>query len=123
MAEPKKTSVLILSRQCPYDGTLAQSAVDFSLAAAAFEQPVSLLLMGNGVLQLLNGQDTQGSSQKNIGKRLSSLPLYGIEKVYVDATSMARYDLQAEDLLLPVEILSDASLTALFSDHDHVVSF
>ncbi|MDX1735029.1 MAG: sulfurtransferase complex subunit TusC, partial [Halioglobus sp.] len=84
---------LLVIRHSPYGGSLARSAVDTALAAAAFDQPVTLLFMGDGVLQLLPGQDSKAAGMKNIGRQLASLPLYDIDKVYLDSDAAARYRL------------------------------
>ena len=68
-------------RHSPYGSSLARASLDVALAAAAFEQPVKLLFMGDGVLQLLPEQDSRAIGQKNIGRLLSSLPLYDIDMV------------------------------------------
>ena len=66
--EPKQ--LLVVVRHSPYGSSLARASLDVALAAAAFEQPVKLLFMGDGVLQLLPGQDSQAIGQKNIGRLL-----------------------------------------------------
>lgn len=116
-------STLIISRSAPYSSTLAQSALDYALAAAAFEQPVNLLFLGEGVLQLIKGQETAGPGQKNLGKRLSSLPLYGVEKVYVDEDALVDHDLGPDQLVLPVEPIKSEDIQSLMASHDQVASF
>jgi len=123
VADKEKRSTLIISRSSPYGSTLAQSALDYALAAAAFEQPLKLLFMADGVLQLLPGQETADSHQKNLGKRLSSLPLYGVDSVYADSQSLSRYGLRTGQLLVPTQAVDAEGIRSLLREHDQVVSF
>ena len=123
MAEaPAKKRYLVLMRRSPYGGSLARASVDLALALGAFEQDFDLLFMGDGVLQLLNSQDSGQIGQKNVGKALSSLPLVDIESVYVEAAALARHGLHESDLILPVHALDAAAVKALLNDCDHLVS-
>ncbi len=51
------SKLLVAVRHAPYGGSLAKTAIDTALAAAAFEQDVSVLFLGAGVLNLVPGQD------------------------------------------------------------------
>lgn len=116
----KKRNVIVL-RQSPYGGSLARASVDLALAMGAFEQNYDLLFMGAGVLQLIQQQDSEQIGVKNISRILSSLPLYDLESVYVDAKSLQRYGLSESDLVLPVILLKDAELASFLSDSDHLI--
>ena len=120
MAEQK--TLLVLVRQPPYGSSLARAAVDAALAATAFDQPVSLLFLDQGVLQLLPEQDTEALGIKNLGKLLGSLPLYDIDKVYVDGAALQRFGLKSDQLAIPTVLLDDAGLRALINANDHLLS-
>lgn len=117
---PRKSVVVI--RQSPYGSSLARAAVDLSLAMGAFEQHFDLLFMGAGVLQLLPDQDSAGIGLKSIGKVLSSLPLYDVERVYVDADALLRHGINADQLVLPVQALDTLALQELLNSADQLVS-
>ena len=110
-------------RQSPYGSSLARASLDTALAAAALEQPVSLLFMGDGVLQLIPGQQSEAIGVKNIGRLLASLPLYDIESVYIDAGAAARYQLDTSNLVLPVRPVDPAAIRVLINHCDHVIGF
>lgn len=120
--ESRKT-LLVVVRQPPYGSSLARASLDTALAGAALEQPVSLLFMGDGVLQLLPDQQSEAIGVKNIGRLLGSLPLYDIESVYIDAGAAARYQLETSDLVLPVTPMDPAAMRGLINDCDHVIGF
>jgi len=100
----EKKSILIVLRHSPYGSSLAKASMDVALATAAFSQIVDLLFLGDGVLQLQPDQDSQRLGLKNIGRQLSSLPLYDINCVYVDAEAAARYNMDLSRA--PIDTLS-----------------
>ena len=123
MAATLGKSVLIVLRHSPYGSSLAGASLDVALATAAFEQPVDVLCLGDGVLQLQAGQDSQALGLRNKGKLLASLPLYGIERVYVDAEAATRYRLDLAAAPLQAEALDPAQIHQLMVAYDHLLGF
>lgn len=123
MAGAEKKSVLMVIRHSPYGSSLAGAALDAALASAAFEQPVDLLFLGDGVLQLQTNQDSQAQGVRNKGKVLASLPLYDIERVYVDAEAAGRYNLDISAAPLDAEALEPAGMRQLMVAYDHLLGF
>lgn len=119
---PKK-NFLIVCRRPPYGSSFAREALDVAMATAAFDQPVAMLFLGDGVLQLSAGQHSDGIGQKAHDKQLSALPLYDIETLYVDAEALQTRQLNAADLILPVQVLDADKIAALFDSHDVVLGF
>jgi tRNA 2-thiouridine synthesizing protein C len=115
--------VLLITRRPPYGSSLARSALDAALAAAAFERAPTLLFLGDGVLQLLGGQDASAIGTRTHRRVLDSLPLYDIEELYVDATGLDRFGLTVDDLPAGAEPVDDAAICALIASHDHLLSF
>lgn len=116
-------SLLVVIRHPPYGSSLARAALDVALAAAAFERNISLLFLGDGVLQLLPGQDGRAVGLKNLGAALGSLPLYGIEQVYVDAEAAGRYGLDLAAAPVRSRPLDGEALRQLLASHDHLLGF
>jgi len=106
----------------PYGNSLARAGLDAALAIAAFDQPVEIVFTGDGVLNLITDQQSDTLGVKNIGKLLSSLPLYDIECVHADSESLQYYGLDATRLVVPVRALDRAQLHALLSRAGHLVS-
>jgi len=123
MADTGKKSVLMILRHSPYGSSLAGASLDAALASAAFEQPVDLLFLGDGVLQLHAGQDSAAQGVRNKAKVLASLPLYDIERVYVDAEAAARYQLDLSEAPLPTESLDPNGMRRLMAAYDHLLGF
>ncbi len=119
----RSNSLLCIVRHSPYGSSLGRAALDTALAAAAFDQPVSLLFLGDGVLQLLPGQDAAALGRKNIGRLLGSLPLYDIDRVFVDAAAARRYGLDPDSAPVPVTVVDGAAIRELMAGSDHLLGF
>ncbi|MFT4518843.1 MAG: tRNA 2-thiouridine synthesizing protein C [Halioglobus sp.] len=122
MAEQKSHTTLIILRHSPYGSSLAKAGVDAALAAGALEQPVELLFLGDGVLQLIAKQNAHILGAKDIARQLSSLPLFDIATVYVDAQSIDRYQLDLSLSPVPAKALGNDELHTFISRFDHVLS-
>lgn len=116
-----KKRILIVLRHSPYGSSLAKAAVDVALATAAFEQRVDLLFAGDGVLQLMRDQDSRSAGKKSIGRQLASLPLYDIERVYVDAEAADRYNLDTASAPVEAQLLSPTEMQQLLVAYDHLM--
>ena len=115
-------SLLLICRQAPWAGMAAREALDMALAGGAFDLPVSLLFLGDGVLQLVSGQQPSCLQQKDLGANLQALPLFGVEALYVARADLDRRGLGTEHLSLPVTPVEDADLAALLNRHDLVIT-
>jgi tRNA 2-thiouridine synthesizing protein C len=118
-----KKTMLIVLRHSPYGSSLAKASLDVALATAAFGQVVDLLFLGDGVLQLLPGRDSHRLGIKNIGRQLSSLPLYDINCVYVDAEAVARYNMDLSKAPVDTRALDPRELHQLMVGYDHLLGF
>ena len=116
-------SALVVIRHAPYGGSLARAGVDTALAAAAFEQAVTLLFLGDGVLNLLPQQDARAVGSRNLERLLASLPLYDIDTVYADAASLARHGIAAETLPDFARSMDAEGVRELLARSDHLLGF
>lgn len=116
-------SFLIVCRTPPYGTSRARDALDMALAMAAFDQQVALLFLGDGVLQLIDTQGGSAIGQKTHDKQLSALPLYDVDALYADAHALRERGIDGADLALPVQMLGDAEIAALYATHAVVLGF
>ncbi|MEP1471742.1 MAG: sulfurtransferase complex subunit TusC [Halieaceae bacterium] len=123
MSETIKNTTLLIFRQPPYTSSLSRSGLDTALAAGAFEQPVSLLFLSEGLLQLLPQQDSSGLGKRNHGKVLTSLPLYDLETLWVDAESLDELGFGLSDLPEGARLADRKLIEEMLASHDHVVAF
>ena len=118
-----KKSFLFICRRAPYGNSLAREALDVALTAATFDQTVSMLFTGDGVLQLVASQNPAAIGQKALDKQLAALPLYDVNTLYVDANSLSARGIETSQLKLPVQLLNAEQIAAKIAAHDVVMGF
>jgi tRNA 2-thiouridine synthesizing protein C len=123
VAAGDKLRTLIVLRRTPYGSSLAKASIDVAFASAAFEQPVDLLFLGDGVLQLYPNQDGHALGIKTLGRHLAALPLYGISSVYVDCEAVARYKLDLSSAPVDSIALDADGVRQLMQRYDHLLGF
>ncbi|HSX20225.1 MAG TPA: sulfurtransferase complex subunit TusC [Gammaproteobacteria bacterium] len=111
---------LLIMQQNPYANSLALEGLEFAMALSSFNQTVTLLFKGDGVLQLLAKQDPEKMVCKDFSKIYSGLSVFGIEDVYIDQNSMRNYD--PNDLFLVPKIVDEHQIVNLIKDHDIVLT-
>lgn len=80
-------SLVIVFTQPPSASSANQEALDLALAAASFDQDVTLVFEGDAAYQLLNTQEPGLVGRKNLLKMMKALPLYGINTLHVFGSS------------------------------------
>jgi tRNA 2-thiouridine synthesizing protein C len=114
---------LYVNRKAPYGTIYALESLEVVLIAAAFEQDVSMVFLDDGVYQLKKGQETKGVGMKNFSPTYRALEGYDVEKLYVEAESLAERGLTEQDLLVPVEVLDRQAMAELMNEQDVILSF
>ena len=114
---------LIICRRAPYDSSVSGLAVQLAMAAAAFDQPLALLFIGDGVLQLLPGQQPGEIGEKSIEKHISALTLYDIDQFYVDEASLRERGMSIDNLAARPKPLNAGELPGFCADYDVVFNF
>ncbi len=115
-------SLLIISRQAPGAGLGAREALDIALAGGAFDLPLGMLFLDDGVFQLLERQQPAQLEQKSLAANLQALPLFGVEHLYACAASLDARGVPQDALALPVETLDAPGLRALLARFDQVMT-
>lgn len=115
-------SMLIITRQAPWAGPSAREALDIVLAGGAFELPLALLFLDDGVFQLAPEQQAARLQQKDLTANLQALPMFGVDSLFAAKRSLSERGLDEATLSLQVEVLDDADLSALINRYDHVIT-
>ncbi len=115
-------SLLIISRQAPWSGPGPREALDIALAGGAFDLPLGMLFLDDGVLQLLPGQAPAQVQQKDLTANLQALPMFGVDELFVAASSLRERGLAAAALSLEAHVLEDDALAALVDRFDQVIT-
>ena len=115
-------SMLIIARQSPWSGPSAREALDIVLAGGAFDLPVGLLFLDDGVFQLVADQAAARLQQKDLTANLQALPMFGIESLYAASFSLKERGLEEANLSLPVEVVDANDIGTLINRYDHVIT-
>ena len=116
-------SLLIISRQAPWSGPNAREALDIVLAGGAFDLPIGLLFLDDGVFQLAAKQDAKALQQKDLSANLQALPMFGVEALFVCADSAAERGLAPSAFSLEeAQALTAQDITALIDRYDQVIT-
>ena len=114
---------MFVNRKAPYGTIYALESLEVVLITATFDQDVSLVFIDDGVYELIKNQATQDIGIKNHSKTYRALEGYDVEKLYVERESLDERGLGEDDLLVDVEVLSRAEMSALMAEQDVVLSF
>jgi tRNA 2-thiouridine synthesizing protein C len=110
--------ILFLISHAPRRGALSAEVLDELLIAAAFEQKVSVLFVGDGAFQLVEGGDPASGSVR--GYR--ALPTYDVDDVFVERAALKPRGLQAARFVIEARMLAGSAIRRLLAAQDVVVS-
>lgn len=116
---PRKT-ITFIARSTPYGSGLAKACLDMVLSAAVFEQQINLVFMDDGVWQLQPNQAPQGIDAKDLSAALSALPLYEVNNIFVESTSLSGRGLDPAALAIAAKPCSALQIAALIREADVV---
>jgi|GEM_PF-289070 len=122
-SDSSRKKVLVILSSSPYGSSRLRSGIDYCLAAAAFEQNINLLLLGNAGYLLIADQKTKRIHQKNLAKMVSAFPLYGISRLFIDKTAARALHQKADQAIIPSITLNDAEIKQLISESNTVLTF
>jgi tRNA 2-thiouridine synthesizing protein C len=115
--------LLIISRQSPWSGPSAREALDIVLAGGAFDLPIGLLFLDDGVFQLAANQDARALQQKDLSANLQALPMFGVEDLFVCGDSAAERGLDPRALSLEeAQVLTAGEISALIDRYHQVIT-
>lgn len=112
--------LLFLLRRPPAQGVLAREAFDMVQMAGAFDQPVSLLFLDDGVWQLFT-PDNVSAITDGFGPLLDSLAMLGVDDYWVEEESLSCRGLSHAPPRLPAKTLARADFAAFLARYDRVL--
>lgn len=122
MTAAKSPEFLFICRHSAWTSQ-ASACLETVLTAGVFEQDAALILEGDGILQLLPGQDGSVLQQKTLANQLPALELYGITRVYVEYAAAKERGLNLDDFILPAVPLQPGQLKDMIANSRHVLVF
>ena len=128
---------LFVNRKAPYGTVYALESLEVVLISAAFEQNVSLAFLDDGVYQITKGQNSKGIGMKNFSPTYRALGDYDINKLYVEAESLAERGLTVDDLMAltyedadddddeksSIIVVNRSEMAAMMAEQDVILSF
>lgn len=116
-------SLLVISRQAPWTGPNAREALDIVLAGGAFDLPVGMLFMDDGVFQLMPEQNASSVQQKDLCANLQALSLFGVDDLFACCDSLAdRGILPAALSASALKVLTPDQLSVIIDRYDQVIT-
>lgn len=119
---PEAKSLLFVLTSAPHGRVNAQEGLDALLMGSAFAD-CSALFLGDGILQLIAGQDTTRSNQKNFSRTFGALSDYGVDKIFCSETQLDDFGLDISDLVIEVTPLSNKQVRSLLSADNVILNF
>ncbi|PJC85741.1 sulfurtransferase complex subunit TusC [Vibrio sp. HA2012] len=117
------SKIAFVFRSHPHSTACGREGLDALLAASAYSEELQVFFLGNGVTQLISGQDTTGIYSRDYLPAFRLMELYDIENVLICQSSMQEYGLSPDDLLIQGVILPRAEIGARLSECHKVITF
>ena len=114
---------LYVNRKAPHGTIYALEGLEVVLIGAAFNQDVSLAFLGDGVFQLVKGQDTKALEVKNFSPAFRALEDYDVTKLYVEQAALQERGLTESDLMVPVEVVNAERMAEIMASQDVILNF
>ena len=122
MKKPALKKFLFVLDKPPHGSITGQEALDAILMGSAFTQ-CSVLFLGDGLYQVLGDQDTGLLETKDYSVTYKALADYGVTSICCRKSHLEERKLDASDLVIPVQALSETEVKQMFVDHDVILSF
>ena len=120
----KLKRVAFVFTQGPHGSAAGREGLDAVLATSALSEDIGVFFIGDGVLQLLPGQQPEKILARNYIATFGVLPLYDVENCYLCATAIKERGLQqVTDWVLKAEILPADTLRQKLTAYDVVMTF
>jgi len=110
-----------LFRSGPGGGNRAREAFDLMLTLAAFDQEIEVLLLDDGVWQLLPDQRSERRGAEMVMPPWNELGLYGIGEPWVETESLRERNLESRSLAMPVREVERDSLAVFLRSFDRIL--
>ena len=128
-----KKRFMFVNRRAPHGSIYALESLEMVLISAAFEQHAAIVFIDDGVFQIKKGQNTKALGMKNFSPtyRVVEMEKRDAEedddidmvwRLIVERKSLEARGLDADDLIVGVEVMGTDELSALMDTQDVVLS-
>ena len=123
MSNTTKKLTAILNAKAPYSSSAGKDALDIALIFGSFEQPISLFFQGDGVWQLIQGQDGTIISVKDYLKTFAAFEFYDIENIFLCQQSLIERGLSDNFHIEQVQVLASNEFADKLASHHSILRF
>ncbi len=120
--QPNK-SLALLNSKAPYASNAGKDALDIALVFGSFEQATALFFQGDGVYQLIQGQNSELISVKNYLKTFSAFEFYDIENIYICQQSLIARGLNSDFHIEQVQVLNPQNFARQLATYSTILRF
>ncbi|WP_026972357.1 sulfurtransferase complex subunit TusC [Aliagarivorans marinus] len=107
----------------PHQSANAREGLDAILAASAVSEDVVVYFDGDGVWQLLAGQQPEQIRQRHILPTYGMLDLYDVEQLFINPDALAERGLELGDLSIQPESLTRQAFLQRFATSHAMLRF
>lgn len=107
----------------PHSTTKGREGLDAILAASAYSEEIDIFFVGDGVLQLLEGQQPEQILSRDYIAGFKMLALYDLETIYVCETALENRGLKASHLNIDVDVISNQQINEQLAQCAQVMVF
>lgn len=116
--------VAFVFRSAPHGCTSGREGLDALLATSALSEDIGVFFVGDGVLQLLPGQQPAKVLSRDYIATFRILPLYDIEQCFLCAASVRERGLSGQaSWVIDAEALEPDALREKLNHYDVVLTF
>ncbi|USD65527.1 sulfurtransferase complex subunit TusC [Vibrio sp. SCSIO 43136] len=112
-----------LFQSSPHASSGGREGIDALMAASAYCEDISVIFVGDGVSQLLQGQQPGVILSKDYAPMLKLFDLYDIEQVYVCLESLEERGLGHADLVIEAQKLSRTEIASKLNQAGKLLTF
>lgn len=117
-------SVAFVFTRGPHGSSAGREGLDAVMATSALSERVALFFIGDGVLQLTQGQEPQRILARNYIATFGVLALYDVECCYLCAEALTERGIAADAArVLEADVLAPSALRARLNEYDRVITF
>jgi tRNA 2-thiouridine synthesizing protein C len=115
--------VAILMRKAPYGSVYTAEGFRSVMGIGVFEMDAVLIFVEDGVYALVKDQNPEQLDMQPLGDGFPILPEFGVNGFYVHQPSLEERGLSVDDLVMEVQLIDNAELAKLLTEHDAVLPF
>ncbi|EKO3725975.1 sulfurtransferase complex subunit TusC [Vibrio metschnikovii] len=107
----------------PHATSAGREGLDAVLSASAYSDDLAVFFVGEGVLQLVTGQDPSVILSRDYISAFKLLDLYDVEQRYICEQSLAEWGLTDEPLIIDALPIAPQTIGVMWQSFDHIVTF